>query len=168
MAVFDVHGDVHGDVRGGPDKLTSVLAQATEYDAVLLDCPPNLGLLTIGALTVATHALVPVQPEYLALQSIAKLNTTMDEVRADRNPGLAQPIFLPVRFNRRKTLNREVVSTLSRHFPGQTLSARIRDAVALAEAPGFGQSIFAYRPRSPGAEDYLAACKEIAGRITGS
>lgn len=143
--------------------LRKALADATaaEFDCILLDCPPNLGVLTLNALCAAREVLVPVQAEYLALQSLAELMRTMDAVREHLNPGLTLCGVVLTRFSRTKTLNREVAATLREHFPDRLFEARIRENVALAEAPGFGQDIFRYRPGSAGAQDYLQLAKEL-------
>ncbi|AGW14814.1 ParA family protein [Megalodesulfovibrio gigas] len=133
----------------------------SDFDYILLDCPPNLGVLTLNALCAAHGVLVPVQAEYLALQSLAELMRTMDAVRAQLNPDLTLYGVVLTRFSRTKVLNREVAATLREHFPEQLFETRIRENVALAEAPGFGQDIFRYRPGSAGAQDYLQLAKEL-------
>ncbi|GAB7081600.1 ParA family protein [Megalodesulfovibrio paquesii] len=136
----------------------------TTADILLMDCPPNLGVLTLNALCAAGEVLVPVQAEYLALQSLAELLRTMDAVREQLNPGLTLGGVVLTRFSRSKTLNREVAATLREHFPDQLYETRIRENVALAEAPGFGQDIFRYRPGSAGALDYLLLAKELLSK----
>ncbi len=144
--------------------LKKVLATAEDVDVILLDCPPNLGVLTLNALCAAQEVLVPVQAEYLALQSLAELMATMDAVREHLNPALTLCGVLLTRFSRNKTLHREVAATIREHFPGKLFETRIRENVALAEAPGFGQDIFRYRPSSAGAQDYRHLSKELLQR----
>lgn len=130
----------------------------------IIDCPPNLGLVTVCALRAATEALVPMQAEFLALKGLAALLDTLRAVRSRLNPDLALAGILLTRFDSRRRLGREVAARLDEHFPGLAFAARIRENVALAEAPGFGQDIFTYAPGSRGARDYAALCTEAAGR----
>lgn len=146
--------------------LKKALADVGDADIILFDCPPNLGVLSLNALCAAQEVLAPVQAEYLALQSLAELAATMDAVREHLNPALSLCGVLLTRFSRNKTLHREVAATIREHFPGKLFESRIRENVALAEAPGFGQDIFRYRPTSSGAQDYLLLSKELLQRET--
>ncbi len=149
---------------GREELLSSALAGLSGYDLAIIDCPPNLGLLTVCALRAATEALVPMPAEYLALRGLAALLQTLRAVRARINPGLMMAGILLTRFEPRRRLGREVAGRVRDHFPGLLFETRIRDNVSLAEAPGFGQDIFAYAPGSRGADDYRALCAELAGR----
>ena len=135
-----------------------------EFDYVLIDCPPSLGLLTVNALTAASTVHIPVQSEYLALESISKLMETIGRVKAHLNSKLGVGGIIATRFDKRKLLNREVVSKLEQHFGEVVFRTRIRENIVLAEAPSHGVDIFTYRPRSYGAEDYLSLCQEILRR----
>ena len=134
------------------------------YDFVILDCPPNLGLLTVCALTAATELLVPVQAEFLALQSLGALMRTVETVRERINPALALTGIVVTRYQKRKKLAREIHKTILEHFGPVLLGSVIRENVSLAEAPGFGQDIFRYSPRSNGALDYLNLGRELLMR----
>jgi len=149
---------------GREDRLRRILAGLSGYHAAIIDCPPNLGLVTVCALRAATEALVPMQAEFLALKGLAALLDTLRAVRSRLNPDLALAGILLTRFDSRRRLGREVAARLDEHFPGLAFAARIRENVALAEAPGFGQDIFTYAPGSRGARDYAALCTEAAGR----
>ncbi|NDY58254.1 ParA family protein [Desulfovibrio sulfodismutans] len=141
-----------------------VLEKLPGYDVAVIDCPPNLGLLTVCALGAATEALAPMQAEFLALTGLAALLDTLRAVRSRINPELALAGILLTRFDARRRLGREVAARLDEHFPGLAYAARIRENVALAEAPGFGQDIFTYAPGSRGAADYAALAAEVAER----
>ncbi|QLA17749.1 ParA family protein [Desulfolutivibrio sulfoxidireducens] len=149
---------------GREDMLHAALAGLSGYDLAVIDCPPNLGLLTVCALRAATEALVPMQAEFLALRGLAALVETLRAVRGRVNPELLMAGILLTRFEPRRKLGREVTGRIRAHFPGLLFETRIRDNVSLAEAPGFGQDIFAYAPTSRGALDYGALCAELAGR----
>lgn len=132
-----------------------------EYDYVLIDCPPSLGLLTTNALVAAKKVFIPVQTEYLALESLNNLNKTINSMISRLNPDLEIGGLIATRFDGRKNLNRTVVETLKEQYGSLLLETMIRENIVLAEAPGCGKDIFTYRPRSYGAEDYLNLCLEI-------
>lgn len=131
------------------------------YDYILIDNPPSLGLLTINALTASQEVLIPLQAQYLALQGLTKLLEVIDKIKKRLNRELRVGGIFITQYDSRKILNRDVVSTIEAHFKGEVFKTRIRDNVALAEAPTQGLDIFRYSPKSYGAEDYLALCKEI-------
>lgn len=137
---------------------------AASYDYILIDCPPSLGLLTINAFAAADHVYIPLQSEYLALQGMAKLIEVLQKVKKKLNPGLEVAGVFLTQFDNRRVLNREIAETVAEYFPGKVLQSRIRDNVALAEAPSTQQDIFRYAPQSYGAADYLALAKEITQR----
>jgi len=132
-----------------------------EYDHVLIDCPPSLGLLTTNALTAASKVFIPVQTEYLALDSLNNLKRKIEWVISRYNPELVIGGLIATRFDGRKVLNRTVVERLKERFGSLFFESMIRENIVLAEAPSFGKDIFSYRPRSFGAKDYLDLCLEI-------
>lgn len=135
-----------------------------EYDRILIDCPPSLGLLAVNALVASTKVLIPVQAEYLALESLGKLKDVIEVVKKRLNPDLELSGIIATRFDGRKILNREVAAELKEHFGSSFFDTIIRENIALAEAPRCGEDIFTYRPRSYGAQDYLRLCEEILQR----
>jgi chromosome partitioning protein len=151
------------DQTAGPREtlLRNALEQAPDYDFILLDCPPNLGLLSVNAMAAAREIFIPLQAEFLALQSMSRLLHTVEAVRAEINPGLEITGIVATRFSRQKKLNREVVKNIQDYFGDKLFETRIRENVSLAEAPSFGLDIFSYRPRSNGAQDYRNLCREI-------
>ncbi len=132
-----------------------------EFDYVLIDCPPSLGLLSTNALAASNKVYIPVQTEYLALESLENLQTLIDNTIDHLNPGLEIGGLIATRFDGRRNLNRSVVETLKERYGSLFLQSMIRENIVLAEAPGLGKDIFSYRPRSYGAEDYLNLCMEI-------
>ncbi len=133
-------------------------------DYILLDCPPSYGLITVNALTAAQEVFVPVQAEFLALHGLSKLLETISSIQSQFNKELKLGGIIITRYDQRKVLNREVLSSLEEHFPGTLFKTVIRENIALAEAPSFGQDIFRYRPDSNGARDYMNLCREIMER----
>lgn len=136
-----------------------------EYDYVLIDCPPSLGLLTLNALTSSDRVIIPLQTQYLALQGLTKLMEVMDKVQKRLNKKLELGGVILTQFDSRKTLNKDVAASIESHFKGKVFKTRIRDNVSLAEAPSQGKDIFSYNPKSRGAEDYYELCQEILKRI---
>jgi chromosome partitioning protein len=138
---------------------------AGRYDVVLVDCPPSLGLLTINALVAATHAVVPVQCEYLALEGLAQLLDTIDAVRARLNPSLAILAILLTMEDRRNRLSLQVADEVTRHFPDLVARTRIPRSVRLAEAPSHGKPIDLYDPSSRATAAYSQFAREIEQRL---
>lgn len=145
-------------------RLKSALQSVTGYDFILMDCPPNLGLLTLNAMVAATELLVPVQPEFLALQSLGKLMETVGAIRGGWNPDLALSGIVMTRYARNKRINRETRRNILDYFGDALLETTIRDNISLAEAPSFGQDIFTYKPGSNGAADYRNLALELLKR----
>lgn len=131
------------------------------YDIIVIDCPPALGLLSLNALAAVDEVVIPVQSEYLALYGVRQLLDTIDQVRGIYNPNLKVGGVLICMHDGRKRLGRAVADTIRSYFGDLVFSTVIRDNVALAEAPSVGQTIFEYNRKSPGAEDYNALAKEI-------
>ncbi len=134
---------------------------APEYDYVIMDCAPSLGLLTLGALTFAGEVFIPLQSEFLALQGMSKLLQTVDVVQRRLNRKLKISGIIGTLYDQRKKLNREVIQKISEYFDDRLFATLIRDNVALAEAPSYGKDIFEYRPDSTGAQDYTALAQEV-------
>lgn len=131
------------------------------YDVVIIDCPPALGLLSLNALAAVNKVIIPVQSEYLALHGVRQLLDTIDQVRGIYNPSLIVGGVLICLHDNRKRLARAVSDTIRAYFGDLVFGTVIRTNVALAEAPASGQTIFEYAPKSSGAEDYLALAEEV-------
>lgn len=137
-----------------------------EYDFIIIDCPPSLGLLTLNALTSSRYVYIPLQTEFLALQGLAKIKQVIDKVKVRLNKKLEIGGVIATMYDSRKVLNRDVVATIKKYFGKKVFDTMIRDNVALAEAPAQRQDIFDYNKRSPGAKDYLNLAREIIERTT--
>jgi chromosome partitioning protein len=135
-----------------------------EYDYIIIDCPPSLGLLTLNALTSSRYVIIPLQTEFLALQGLAKIKQVIDKVKFRLNKGLEIAGVVATMYDSRKILNRDVVETIKKFFGEKVFATMIRDNVSLAEAPAQRKDIFEYHRHSAGAEDYLALSKEIIER----
>jgi chromosome partitioning protein len=132
-----------------------------DYDFLLIDCPPSLGLLTVNALTAAHSVLIPIQCEYYALEGLSRLLETIRLVRKSLNPELAIEGGLLTMYDGRLNLARQVVEDVRRNFPGRVFATVIPRSIRLSEAPSFGKPILLYDIRSAGAESYLGLAKEV-------
>jgi chromosome partitioning protein len=132
------------------------------YDYILVDCPPSLGLLTLNGMVAAKDGLlIPVQCEYLALEGISQLLSTIERVRSAIYPELKIRGVLLTMYDTRTNLSKDVVEEIHKFFPTQTFEAIIPRSVRLAEAPSYGLPILAYHPASPGAKAYRELANEI-------
>lgn len=138
----------------------------SDYDYILIDCPPSLGFLTINAFTAASRIIIPLQAEYLAMHGLSKLMEIITKVQSRINPGLQIEGIIITQFDKRKILNKDIASTVGKHFGDKVFKTFIRDNISLAEAPSSGLDIFRYNPNSNGAEDYMKLTKEILTRFT--
>ncbi len=135
------------------------------YQAVLIDCPPSLGLLTVNALTAARSVVVPIQCEFLALEGLGQLIGTIDLVKRRLNPPLDVAGVLMTMYDARTRLSAHVVEEVRRYFPHRIFGTIVPRSVRLAEAPSYGQAIVEYDPASKGAEAYEAFTVELAERL---
>jgi len=149
------------NVPGREFLLKETLSVFTNYDYILIDCPPSLSLLTLNALTAASEIFIPLQAEFYALHGMSQLLKTIEAVQKRLNHTLSITGIIITLFDSRKKLNREVMDKIQEHFPDRMFKTPIRNAVALAEAPGHRQNIFCYRPDSNGALDFQMLCNEI-------
>lgn len=157
------------------DKL---LADSEEFDFLVLDCPPSLGVLTLNALTAVTEVLLPLQPHFLALHGLSKLLRTIDIVAKRLNPELHLSGIVLCMYESGTRLAAEVTRDVDEFLAMQSraggtwsnaqfFKSRIRRNIRLAEAPSFGQTIFQYAPSSNGAEDYHRLAQELLGQSLG-
>lgn len=141
--------------------LKNRLSAVSDVQYVIIDCPPASGLLTINALVACQEVFIPLQMEFLALKGMSRLLTLIEEVRKKFNKNEPAYRVIPTRYDARKRLNNAIMDKVRERFGTRVFKAVIRENIAVAEAPSFGQSIFEYAPKSHGAEDYLDLCKEI-------
>jgi chromosome partitioning protein len=144
--------------------LKSKLDCLSEYDYVLLDCPPTLGIVSVNGLCYSTEVMIPLQCEFFALQGLGLLMNTIDLVHKRLNPELKLSGVIITMYDNRKLLLRETLKQIEEHFAGKVFKTKIRVNVKLAEAPSHGKSIIDYAPESNGAKDYRElACEVVYG-----
>ena len=145
----------------------ALAAVATDYDVVLIDCPPSLSLLTLNGLACAHGVVVPMQCEYFALEGLSDLVNTIKQVHANINPELEVIGILRVMFDARITLQTQVSEQLKAHFGDRVFDTVIPRNVRLAEAPSYGMPGLVFDPASKGALAFLDFAREMATRIDG-
>jgi chromosome partitioning protein len=139
----------------------ALVAVLTEYDYILVDTPPSLGLLTINALVAANHVIVPVQCEYLSLRGLVQLENTLAMIRENLNPNVEIMGILPTMFDRRTLHAREAVEILEENFGDLVFKTKIKKTIRYAEAPVKGTSVLKYDPSGNAAKAYRDLAKEV-------
>lgn len=133
----------------------------TNYDYILIDSPPSLGLLTVNGLVAAEQIVIPVQCEYYALEGLTQLLKTIDLVRSSLNPQLKILGVLLTMYDKRNKLANEIVMEVKKNFPGHVFETIIPRSVSLAEAPSFGKTILQFDQNSKGAQAYKLLAEEV-------
>ncbi len=136
-----------------------------EYQYIIIDCPPSLGLLTLNMLTAADSVLIPIQCEYYALEGLSQLLNTVKLVQRNFNPGLAIDGVVLTMYDARLNLCKQVAQEAKEYFGAQMFGITIPRNVRLAEAPSFGKPILLYDVQSVGARSYLAVTQELIRRV---
>ena len=139
----------------------ALLAVKDDYDYILIDTPPSLGLLTINALVASSGVIVPVQCEYLSLRGLVQLENTMTMIRENLNPSVKIIGILPTMFDGRTLHSREAIEILQENFGDLLFNTRIRKTIRFAEAPVKGSSVLKYDPSGPAADSYRQLAKEV-------
>ena len=136
-----------------------------EYDYILIDCPPSLGMLTINAFTASDGVIVPMQCEFYALEGLSQLLITINRIKRLYNPDLDVCGILITMYNPRLLLSMQVMAELKKHYDDKIFETKISRNVKLTEAPGFGRPAFYHDKSSKGAKEYIEVAKELITRI---
>lgn len=137
-----------------------------EYDFIIIDCSPSLGLITVNALTASDSVIVPVQCEYFALEGLGKLLNTIKIVQSRLNPELEIEGILLTMYDKRLRLSNQVVEDVRTHFQDIVFDTIISRNTTLGEAPSFGESVIMYDAESKGAQSYLELAREVIRKNT--
>ncbi|MEA2041928.1 MAG: ParA family protein [Bacteroidota bacterium] len=132
-----------------------------KYDYIFIDCPPSLGLLTINSFTAATEIFIPIQPHYLAVRGLSKILEVINKIKSRLNRELEITGVFVTLYDRRKILHKEIYDTIETYFDDRVFRTKIKENIALAEAPSNGMDIFSYDKNSNGAHDYRLLAKEV-------
>ena len=166
MAALVIELGQHQNYLSRLRTLVSPLHEEGGYQAVILDCPPALGLISMNALAAADYLLIALQCEYLALEGLGQILNVVEKLReAGANPKLEVGGILMTMFDIRTNLSRQVVSEVKKHFPDKIFDVMIPRSVRLGEVPSYGQSFFEYDEQSPGAQAYRALAREVIKRF---
>ena len=148
------------------NKLKATLSAASnDYEVIMIDCPPSLGILTVNALNAADYVLMPVQAEYYALEGLSQLLDTMQKVKKSLNTNLEILGVLMTMVDKRNSLSEAVCAEVEKHFPKSMFEVRIPRNVKLAEAPSHGKPVAVYDKWSKGSRSYKKLAKEVYERI---
>jgi chromosome partitioning protein len=139
----------------------ALITAKSEYDYILIDTPPSLGLLTINALVASDGVIVPVQCEYLSLRGLVQLENTLSMIRENLNPAVEIIGILPTMFDRRTLHSREAIEILEENFGELVFKTRIKKTIRYAEAPVKGSSVLKYDPTGTAADAYRMLAKEV-------
>ena len=135
------------------------------YDYILIDCPPSLGMLTINAFTASDGVIVPMQCEFYALEGLSQLMVTINRIKRMYNPELSITGILITMFNGRLLLSMQVIAELDKHYSDKIFRTKVSRNVKLTEAPSFGKPTYYHDKSSKGSKEYLEVAKELATRI---
>ena len=135
------------------------------YRAIIIDCPPSMGMLSMNSLSAADHLLIALQCEYMALEGLGAILRNLDRIKSAINPSLTLGGVVMTMFDMRTNLSRQVVDEVKTHLPDQIFKTVIPRTVRLSEAPSFGKPIFAYDNTSPGSTAYRNLAKEVIERF---
>ena len=136
-----------------------------DYDYILIDCPPSLGMLTINAFTASDGIIVPMQCEFYALEGLSQLMITINRIKRLYNPDLNVSGILITMYNGRLLLSMQVISELQKHYEDKIFETKVSRNVKLTEAPGFGKPAYYHDKNSKGAKEYIEVAKELCTRI---
>ncbi|MBQ2438198.1 MAG: AAA family ATPase, partial [Clostridia bacterium] len=149
------------------NRLKAALAEVKEdYDYILLDCPPSLGLITLNALTASDSFLVPIQCEYYALEGLSQLLNTVKTIKRLYNPSIDLEGVVLTMFDNRLNLTQQVVAEVKKYFPNKVFETAIPRNVRLSEAPSFGMPVLYYDRGSRGSMAYIALARELIKKNT--
>ena len=136
-----------------------------DFDYIIIDCPPSLGMLTVNAMTAADGVVIPMQCEFYALEGLSQLMITVSRIKQHYNPSLNITGILVTMHNSRLLLSIQVINELKKHYADKLFETTISRGVKLSEAPGFGMPVYYHDKRSKGAEEYMSVAKELLQRI---
>ena len=158
---FDLYND-----EGSEYNLKDALKNVTdEYDYVIIDCPPSLGMLTVNAFVASDGILVPMQAEFYAVEGLSQLINTTKRIKKLYNEELQIAGILITMYNKRLLLSMQVMDELQKYYPDKLFNTTISRNVKLSEAPGFGKPVYYHDKHSKGANEYLDVAKELISRI---
>jgi chromosome partitioning protein len=168
ISVAKVESKLVGEIDGLfrlKDKLQKRDGSVPPYDAIVIDTPPTLGMLTVNALVASTHILIPIQSSYFALEGTDDLLETIEKIKSRPNPNLQIVGVLVTLHDKRTKLGRDIQKQIEAVFKGKLFRTTISKSIRLEESPAYRESIFTFSPRSSGAMEYYSLTEEILARV---
>ena len=154
------------DVENGEYIMKNKLEEAKkEYDYIIIDCPPSLGMLTVNAMTASDGVVIPMQCEFFALEGLSQLMFTISRIKSHYNKDLNVTGILITMYNNRLVLSMQVLNELRKHYADKLFETTVSRNVKLSEAPSFGAPVYYHDKRSKGSNEYMNIAKELAERI---
>jgi chromosome partitioning protein len=154
------------DIEKREKRLKTALSEVSDnYDIIIIDCPPSLGMLTVNALVASDGAIIPMQCEYFSLEGLSQMMMTIKQVKKLYNPGLTLTGILITMYNGRLNLSLQVIDEIKKYYANKLFKTTITRNVRLSEAPSFGQPIQYYDKHAKGADAYNEVAKELLERI---
>ena len=155
-----------GEIENGEYIMKKKLdAVRDQYDYVIIDCPPSLGMLTVNAMTASDGVVIPMQCEFFALEGLSQLMFTISRIKTHYNKELNVTGILITMHNNRLILSMQVIGELRKHYADKLFETTISRNVKVSEAPGFGAPVYYHEKRSKGSKEYMNVAKELAERI---
>lgn len=165
ISLAKVDSKLVGELDGHYRLKDKLLAAAPFYDAILIDTPPTLGMITVNALVASSHILIPIQSSYFALEGTDDLLETIEKIKGRPNPNLQILGVVVTLHDKRTTLGRDIQKQIDTVFKGKLFKTTISKSVRLEESPAYRESIFTFAPRSSGAMEYYSLTEEILSRV---
>jgi chromosome partitioning protein len=168
IAVAKVESKLVGEIDGLfrlKDKLQGRDGSSPAYDAIVIDTPPTLGILTVNALVASSHILIPIQSSYFALEGTDDLLETIEKIKSRPNPNLQIVGIVITLHDRRTKLGRDIRKQIEEVFKGKLFRTTISKSIRLEESPAYRETIFTFSPRSSGAMEYYSLTEEILARV---
>lgn len=154
------------ETDGSEYKLKELLKKTREnYDYIIMDCPPSLGMLTVNALTASDGLIIPMQCEFYALEGLSQLMISISRIKSHYNPSLNIVGILVTMYNSRLLLSMQVINELKKHYDDKLFKTPISRNIKLSEAPGFGKPVYYHDKHSKGTTEYMSVAKELIERI---
>ncbi len=165
ISLAKIEATLLGDLEGH-FKLKDAIDQIRDqYDYIVIDTPPTLGLITVNALVASTHVLIPIQSSYFALEGTDDLLETIDKIKNRANPDLQILGVVITLFDKRTILSRDIQDEIGQVFGDRLFETRISKSIRLEESPAYKESIFSFAPRSSGAYEYYKLSEEVLSRV---
>ncbi len=165
IALAKIEAKLMGEIDGHFRLRDKIDGARKRYDAILIDTPPTLGMITVNAMVASTHVLIPIQSSYFALEGTDDLLETIEKIKARPNPGLHLLGVVVTLHDKRTVIGRDVYRQISQVFGERVFKTTISKSVRLEESPAHRESIFTFAPRSAGAAEYYSLSEEVLSRV---